>query len=488
MKVFIITEGSRFIGFGHITRCTSLYQAFEEKGILPLFLINGDETVKDLLNNKNCEIFNWLTEEQKLFKFIENADVVIMDSYLAGYELYEKISSLVKVPVYLDDNKRIDYPRGIVVNAAVYADELNYPDKKGVSYLLGSQYIPIRKEFWDVPEKEIKENIEKIMITFGGDDEKNMTPNILKLLNKNFSELTKKVVIGKGFKNIEQIEALNNAKTKLIYYPDAEGMKRVMLESDMAISASGQTLYELARIGLPTIAISVAENQMNNLKGWQKAGFIEYAGSCDDEHVFSNVIQKLELLQDFGLRQEKSKNGRALVDGLGAIRTVKHCIKTFFDNSLILRKAEIKDIYNIYELSNDPDVRQNSFSPDRVELENHKIWFANKLNNENCLFLVTEIDSRFAGQVRFDINGTEATISISMSKQYRAIGAGKLSIQKALHILYAENPTIQYVKSHIKKGNVHSISLFESTGFQFVKETLIKGQDAMEYRYQFNNG
>jgi len=31
MKVFIITEGSKNTGFGHITRCLSLYQAFEEK-------------------------------------------------------------------------------------------------------------------------------------------------------------------------------------------------------------------------------------------------------------------------------------------------------------------------------------------------------------------------------------------------------------------------------------------------------------------------
>ena len=41
MKVFIITEGGKNIGFGHITRCLSLYQAFEEKGILPKFIINN---------------------------------------------------------------------------------------------------------------------------------------------------------------------------------------------------------------------------------------------------------------------------------------------------------------------------------------------------------------------------------------------------------------------------------------------------------------
>jgi UDP-2,4-diacetamido-2,4,6-trideoxy-beta-L-altropyranose hydrolase len=282
--------------------------------------MNGDETVKDLLNNKNCEIFNWLIEEKKLVTFIEDADVVIMDSYWAVYELYEKISGLVKVPVYIDDNIRIDYPRGIVVNGTIYADELNYPEKQDVAYLLGSQYIPIRKEFWDVPDKEIKENIATIMITFGGDDARNMIPGILKLLHENFPTLTKKVVIGKGFNNIKQIEDLKDDKTDLIYYPDAKGMKKVMLESDIAISASGQTLYELARVGVPTIAIAVVDNQLNNVRGWQKARFIEYAGWWEDKELTKTVLYCFQKLKDKKTRLERSLIGKLFVDGQGSRR------------------------------------------------------------------------------------------------------------------------------------------------------------------------
>jgi len=200
MKVYLITEGGDDIGIGHITRCLSLYQAFEEKGLSPVLIVNGDSTVKDLLPGKNFEIVNWLKED-KLSGFIKDADIVIIDSYLADYEFYKKVSNLVKVPVYIDDNKRLDYPKGVVVNGTIYAEEFNYPKKEDVIYLLGSQYIPLRKEFWHVPEKEIKENIETIMVTFGGDDARNMTPNILKLLKENFMTLTKKVIIGKGFKN-----------------------------------------------------------------------------------------------------------------------------------------------------------------------------------------------------------------------------------------------------------------------------------------------
>ena len=326
MKVFIITEGGRNIGFGHITRCTALYNAFEEKEIQPVFIINGDQTVKDLLSDKNYKIINWLQKKKEFFGIINNADVVIIDSYLANYKLYEKISKLVKVPVYIDDNKRVDYPKGIVVNGTVCADELNYPKKEDITYLLGTKYVPLRKEFWDVPEKEIKQNIEKAMITFGGDDAKNMTPKVLKVLNEKYPGLIKRVIIGKGFKNIKQIEILKDVKTELIYYPDAEKMKKVMLESDIAISAAGQTLYELAKVGVPTIAIAIADNQMNNVKGWQKAGFIEYAGWWKDEKLLANILVCIDNLENKETRLEKSLIGRKLVDGMGCFRIIDYLL------------------------------------------------------------------------------------------------------------------------------------------------------------------
>jgi len=173
MKVFIITEGSKNIGFGHVTRCISLYQAFEEREVMSEFIVNGDDSIENLLKNKNYQIFNWIEEGSKIFELIKEADICIIDSYLADISFYENLSNLVKVPVYIDDTKRLDYPRGIVINGNIYAKELDYPEKDGITYLLGSKYIPLRKEFWEVPEKEIKEKVESIMITFGGDDMRN---------------------------------------------------------------------------------------------------------------------------------------------------------------------------------------------------------------------------------------------------------------------------------------------------------------------------
>lgn len=451
------------------------------------FVVNGDTAVVDLLGDTNHNIFNWLEEKDRLFNLIKKVDIVIIDSYLADYDFYRKVSNAVKIAVYIDDNKRIDYPKGIVVNGTLFAEEMGYPKKKDIDYLLGSMYIPLRKEFWYIQAKGIKEDIESVMVTFGGDDSRNMTSKVLRLLVDRYPELTKKVIIGKGFRNTNEIESIKDNRTSLIYYPDAEGMKKVMLESDIAVSAGGQTLYEFARVGIPTIAITVADNQLNNIKGWQKTGFIEYAGWWENK-VLDNIVKAIELLKGTDLRRKRAEIGKRIIDGLGARRIAGYCIKKYLTENLILRRAEIRDMYNIFELSNEPETRKNSFNQKRIELEEHKRWFLNKLDDKDCLFLVGEAEGEFLGQTRFDINGSEAIINISVNNKYRRLGIGKMLTEKAIDFLRLNNQSILYIKSYIKKGNSSSIKLFEKANFKFMQEIIIKGQKAFEYQYQVIRG
>lgn len=323
MRIVILTEVGEKIGFGHLSRCNAIYEAFGSKSIFPEFILNADETIKDLLKEKKYRIFNWVKEQKRLLKLIKDVDILIMDSYQAGLNLYKRISETVKIPLYIDDNKRLDYPRGIVMNGSIYAEEINYPKKEGNSYLLGVKYAPLRKEFWKVPRRKINKNIDKIMITFGGNDVKNMTTKILKYLKKEYPNLKKRIIIGKGFSNIKEIEREKDKKTKLIYYPDAKKMKESMLESDIAISGGGQTLYELARVGVPTVVLAIADNQLNNIRGWQKVGFIEYVGWYNNKNLLSRLSKGIDMVSSYGEIIKRSKAGRNFINGRGAEAIVK---------------------------------------------------------------------------------------------------------------------------------------------------------------------
>lgn len=327
MKVFIVTEGGTGIGFGHATRCLSLYQAFEKKGITPELLISGDVTSKELSGFRRHRIFNWLAEKEKLSAIIKGADVVIIDSYLGRLDIYKSISRLAKKALYIDDYKRLDYPKGIVVNGTIYARKLDWVKHGGVSYMLGIKYIPLRQEFRSAPQKEVRKKVKRLMLTFGGYDYKQMTAKILRLLCDYYPEIVKDVIVGKRFRNRVEINKNMDSNTNLIHNPDTSAMKAIMLDTDIAVSTGGQTLYELARLGVPTVGICMADNQEMNLQFWQKKGFVSYAGWYNDSKILSKIRKSVDKILPYDERIKRSRVARKLVDGKGTERIISALVK-----------------------------------------------------------------------------------------------------------------------------------------------------------------
>lgn len=308
MKVFIFTEGGRNIGFGHITRCISLYQAFEERKIMPKLLVNGDSNVKILLNGLNYQIFNWLKKKKETYKLLKEVDIVIIDSYLAELKFYKKISKIVKSPVYIDDNKRLNYPGGIVVNGSIYAKELNYPKEKGIIYFLGNRFLPLRKEFWNIPKKNIYKKVKKIFITLGGSNQSELIAGIVDFFRKNYDFV---------------ITILDIKKVKL----KTNRIKDLMFKNDVCISGGGQTTYELARCGVPTIGICLADNQLANLRKWANIGFLKFIGWYNDKNIFQELEKALKIT-DYDKRIKMSCLGQKYIDGQGAKRVVRGILKS----------------------------------------------------------------------------------------------------------------------------------------------------------------
>jgi spore coat polysaccharide biosynthesis predicted glycosyltransferase SpsG len=158
------------------------------------------------------------------------------------------------------------------------------------------------------------------MVTFGGSDICNVTPKVQNVLNKTYPGLQKKLVVTRFFTNMSEIKKLQDKNTELIYEPDAIELKETMQKSDIAISAGGQTLYELARVGVPMIGICIAQNQLQNLNGWSKSGLLEYIGWYNNKDIQSKLIAALKKMKSYKKRIICSKKTRELIDGKGSRR------------------------------------------------------------------------------------------------------------------------------------------------------------------------
>jgi hypothetical protein len=93
-----------------------------------------------------------------------------------------------------------------------------------------------------------------------------------------------------------------------------------MAEADLAIGAGGTTTWERMCLGLPSVVISTADNQLPACRALAEAGRIRYAGRSDevDAGSLANLVRSLADSAE-ELRRLGTQN-QPLVDGYGASR------------------------------------------------------------------------------------------------------------------------------------------------------------------------
>jgi UDP-2,4-diacetamido-2,4,6-trideoxy-beta-L-altropyranose hydrolase len=132
---------------------------------------------------------------------------------------------------------------------------------------------------------------------------------------------------------------------------------------------------------------------------------------------------------------------------------------------ITLRRATLDDVMLYFEWANDPDVRKNSFSQEPIALEAHKIWFAKKLNDENAVLYVLEVDGVAAGQIRFDLKNDDAEIGFSIAQKFRGKGLGSTILRYSCAALWREKGTSLSISGVVKTVNTASNRAFERVGF-----------------------
>ncbi len=142
--------------------------------------------------------------------------------------------------------------------------------------------------------------------------------------------------------------------------------------------------------------------------------------------------------------------------------------------------AKIEDMRDVFDLSNDYEVRKNSFNPEKINWKEHQNWFKNKLKDENCFFYVIKKDDKFIAQVRFDkVNYKEYDISISISNSFRGKGYGtKILKSSSQKILFEHN--VKKINAYIKNENKISQKIFEKAGY------VLKNKNKNKMRFQYN--
>lgn len=143
-----------------------------------------------------------------------------------------------------------------------------------------------------------------------------------------------------------------------------------------------------------------------------------------------------------------------------------------------IRPATWDDAKNIFDLSNDDVVRANSIRRERIEWASHLKWFASALDNPDCAYFAAECDGEFCGQIRFNRDGDDWVVSISVVGSFRGKRIGSRMLNSAIQKMLPKS-----VAAYVKSGNEASLKMFSACGFRECSEKTIDGEIYKFLRY-----
>jgi RimJ/RimL family protein N-acetyltransferase len=285
------------------------------------------------------------------------------------------------------------------------------------------------------------------------------------------------ILVGAANPHRATLEAAVRGTSTLRLQTNATDMPELMKWADVAVAAGGTTSWELAFLGLPALVGVLATNQQDVAERLDAAQAARNLGRFEAVTPRQIARELSSLLTDPHRRGQYSRNGRALVDGLGAPRVIRCLV----DRAIRLRRACADDCRQIWEWSNDPAVRDASFSTGPIPWEHHLEWFRRKLDDPQHLFFVaSDSGNRLIGQARCDLAGAEGTLSISLAAEFRGQGYGRLLIWVAAEEAFQASAA-ERLHAYVKEGNVASQRAFLGCGFGWVESMEIKGQKASHF-------
>lgn len=344
--MFLIrADGNGKIGAGHLMRCMTIAEELATlEGREEICFVCADEESAGLIRasgfqayvlgtdyrDMESELSGWQASVEKLFVGAQLAEhVLLVDSYFVTDRYLAKLSELGKV-VLMDDMGRHPYPVNCVVNYNAPADPAHYGQLyagRDVRLLIGNSYAPIRRQFQNVKYR-VADQVRNVLLTTGGGDSENIAGHILERIWD--GELQFHLVTGRFNPHLAWLKELAHSRGGIVVYHDVKDMAKLMGQCDVAVTAGGSTIYELAALGVPFVCFSCAENQeaLTDYVGTEGIGANAGAWHRDLDGTLENIAEMFgELKADREKRETFSLRERNMIDGKGAARLAEALVE-----------------------------------------------------------------------------------------------------------------------------------------------------------------
>jgi UDP-2,4-diacetamido-2,4,6-trideoxy-beta-L-altropyranose hydrolase len=511
MHVVFRVDASAQIGSGHVMRCATLAWRLKQQGVQVTFICRelqghycswleeqnysvlhlGAPMNVQSTSNSTKVYSDWLgvpmgqevLETSSALEQLGHIDWLVVDHYALDVAWESAMRTFCKRIMVIDDLADRMHDADILLDQNLQQKIGRYDELLPASCirLLGPEFSLLRQEFSQIRSMIAHRDgvVRRILVFLGGADPRNVTGMVLNVLSKMaIQNIAIDVVLTIGCPHLDKINALCEGMPNCELHIQTNNMAGLMANADLMIGGSGGATWERCCLGLPSVLISIAENQRAIGQEAARSRVAIYLG--DDKSLSKEKLQSFleRLLCHSKLLRGIAKRALALVDGKGSSR-VCAVLTLFSSTTLQARQATLEDEHLLFAWVNDPIARINAFISDPITAETHRDWFLDRLKNiKACHMYIVESNTRIpVGQVRFELVNNMWRIDFSIASIFRGRGLGGYALKVALDRLAVEEPGVN-VYAQVKIENLASQKVFEQLGFEIKS----KSESIIEYQ------
>jgi UDP-2,4-diacetamido-2,4,6-trideoxy-beta-L-altropyranose hydrolase len=474
-RALFIFEASPEIGGGHASRCVVLADALSRSidvgfavntSAIPMLGQDASRVVAVFKDGRPSDIVAMLLDEE-----VAAPDLILLDHYGLHVSIEGPLGSRGSKIVVIDDLADRFHIAHVLIdsNPGRRAQDYSGRVSAGCRLLLGSDYALLRPEFRNRRtmnqdcERSVGESL-AILVSLGATDPANATAGVLADLSRLQRAISVTVVLGQAAPHIDRVRELLPAlpfPTTLIV--GASNMSELYCSHGLAIGAPATSALERACLGLPSLLIVTADNQVQLGEALHATGAAELIGAAGELAPGDIAMAIDRLTGDVSRMAEMSGNCYALVDGLGVRRVAANLSARFVSRrgeALIGRRLRGDDSDVLYEWQMDPTTRtwfRNPRAPTRGE---HDRFIAQRLRSRDAISEIIECEGRPAALVRADPGADNFEVSIVVAPGSRGNGIGRASLAYLADLL----PDARLTAS-VDERNAASLALFRNSGY-----------------------
>jgi len=315
------------IGTGHVMEMISLIRGLRTRlAFEPVVLTAPNEFAVSKFREAGVDQIHLLAsgpeekEVAEILAVLEGQGVrhLVLDLPHRSDYFYARLhSQLARTCVVLDDSDHRELAATVVVNFSITQDPAWYEraSRFETRYLIGPKYFPWDDAIQEAKRGNLPPEVTTILINQGGSDPFGLTVKILHAMEQ--SNLPQKFffVLG-GHVQAQQRSELAQMRPDLQLQaeffdnlPRSE-FYRLMQASDLAISAAGNTLYELLYIGVPTLVISHHRLHDEVARAFEHRGALVNLGMGDRLAPGRLVEELREIAADYPRRLSLQRHGQ----------------------------------------------------------------------------------------------------------------------------------------------------------------------------------